>query len=127
MIAAMIPALTTAIATVRPVAEYWLTFAISAVAELWRPTGRHRRPWREPSTFEFTGAEWMRMARVVEAAPRPILTPLEAPKPPTIGDRARLHGAADTQEFVRAEFAAIVGVELHQLGTGSHRERRAAA
>ena len=122
----MIAALTTVIATVRPVAEYWLTFAIAAVAELWRPTGRHRRGWREPSTFEFVSANWQRMARVVEAAPRPILTPLEAPKPPTIGERARMHGAADTEEFVRAEFDRIVGVELTQLGTGSHRERRAA-
>lgn len=126
----MIAVLATAIATVRPVAEYWLAIASTAmatVAELWRPAGLHRRGWREPSTFEFTGANWMRMARVVEAAPKPILTPLEAPKPPTIGERARLHGAADTQEFVRAEFARIVGVELTQLGTGSHRERRAAA
>jgi hypothetical protein len=43
-------------------------------------------------------------------------------EPLTIGERARLRCGPITQEFAR-----IVGVELTQLGTGSHRERRAAA
>lgn len=44
-------------------------------------------------------------------------------EPVTIGERARQRAAGP----ITQEFAAIVGVELHQLGSGAHRERRAAA